>query len=34
MGMIIMTVLGLLFAAGVFYGARRILKKLEQGEDQ
>jgi ABC-type nitrate/sulfonate/bicarbonate transport system permease component len=33
MGMIIMSVLGLLFAAGVFYAARRILKKIEQGEE-
>ena len=34
MAMIFYSLLGILFAAGVFYGARQILKKLEQGEDE
>jgi len=33
MGMILFSLLGLLFALGVFYAARRLLKKIEAGED-
>ena len=32
MGMIIFSSLGLLFAVAILYGARRILKQLEESE--
>ena len=32
MGMILFSLLGLAFAAAVFYGARRLLRKIEERE--